>query len=122
MTGILELIRKLVGAGDSAGPFDIDILTHINSVLFTLTQLGVGPAAGFIANEDSEWTEFLPSSIKLELVKTYVYLKVRLIFDPPTSASTLSAMERQAAEYEWRIQVAVDPVLVIPSEGGASDE
>ena len=122
MTGILELIRKLVGAGDSAGPFDTDILTYINSVLFTLTQLGVGPVAGFVANEDSEWIEFLPASMKLELVKTYVCLKVRLIFDPPASAAALSAMERQAAEHEWRIQVAVDPVLVIPSEGGVADE
>ena len=122
MAGILELIRKLVGAGDTAGPFDVDILTHINTVLFTLTQLGVGPADGFVATEDSEWIEFVPASQKLELIKTYVYLKVKLIFDPPSSATTLSAMERQASEQEWRILVAVDPVLTIIEEGGETDE
>lgn len=122
MTGILELIRKLVGAGDSPGPFDVDILMHINSVFFILTQIGVGPANGFIATEDSEWTEFLGSGTKLELVKSYVYLKVKLLFDPPSSSTVIESMDRQITEYEGRLLVAADPKLEIVDEGSDSDE
>ena len=113
MTGILDVVRKLVGAGDVAGPFDVDLLIHINSVLSTLRQIGVGPTTGFIADENSEWTDFIGDSLKLELIKTYVYMKVKLIFDPPLSSAAVDAMKRQADEYEWRILVEVDPVLVI---------
>jgi hypothetical protein len=116
MTGILETIRKLVGAGDSPGPFDTDLLIHINSALSVLTQLGAGPVEGFIATENSEWTEFLSASRKLEMVKTYVYLKVKLIFDPPPSSSAVESMKLEADKYEWRIQVEVDPPVVIPVE------
>ena len=123
MTGILELIRKLVGAGDSASPFDTDLLMHINSVFFILSQIGVGPTDGFVATEDSEWTEFLQgSTAKLELVKSYVYLKVRLLFDPPSSATVLSSMEKQIAEYESRLMVAADPNLIVESEGTSDEE
>ena len=122
MTGILELIRKLVGAGDSPGPFDTDILMHINSVFFILTQIGVGPSTGFIATEDTEWKEFLGESVKLELVKSYVYLKVRLLFDPPSSSTVIESMNKQIDEYEGRLLVATDPVLVIPGEGGETIE
>lgn len=118
MTGILDTIRKLVGAGDTAGPFDQDLLIHINSALSVLNQIGVGPDDGFIVDDKSLWTEFLPVSKKLEMVKTYVYLKVRLIFDPPASSAAVDAMSRQVTEYEERIMMAVDPPLVIPSEGG----
>ena len=120
MDGILELVRKLVGCGDVASPFDFDLLVHINSVLFILTQLGVGPTGGLIANENSKWTEFLPEGVKLELVKTFVYMKVKLMFDPPSSSSALDSMTKLISELEWRILVAVDPVLVIPVEGGES--
>lgn len=120
MTGILDTIRKLIGAGDSASPFDIDLLMNINAVLTTLRQLGVGPSTGFITTETSEWSDFLGDSIKLELVKMYVYLRVKLIFDPPLSSAAVDAMKRQADEYEWRILVEVDPPLVIaqPVEDG----
>lgn len=114
MTGILDVVRKLIGAGDSSGPFDVDILIHINSVLSTLRQLGVGPVLGFVATETSLWTEFIGPSLKLELIKTYVYMKVKLIFDPPLSSSAVDAMKRQADEYEWRILIEIDPPLVIP--------
>ena len=121
MTGILDTIRKLVGAGDTAGPFDQDLLIHINSALSVLNQIGVGPDDGFIVDDKSKWTEFLPVSKKLEMVKTYVYLKVRLIFDPPASSAAVDAMSRQVTEYEERIMIAVDPDPVIPSEGGESN-
>lgn len=125
MTVILTSIKKLLGGIDASEThFDPDILMHINSVFFILTQLGVGPKEGFLVSETSLWTDFLAGGIKLELVKSYVYLKVKLLFDPPLSSAMVAAMERQATEAEWRIQVAVDPVLVIApvttTEGGES--
>ena len=118
MTKILDTIRKLVGAGDTAGPFDSDLLIHINSAFSVLNQIGAGPEEGFICDDTSAWSEFLPISKKLEMVKTYVYLKVRLIFDPPASSAAVDAMSRQVTEYEERILIAVDPDPVVPSEGG----
>lgn len=118
MTRILDLVRKLIGGGETQGPFDSDLLVHINSVLFILTQLGVGPSEGFIADENSKWTDFLPEGMKLELVKSFVYMKVKLIFDPPSSSSALDSMTKLVSELEWRILVAVDPPVVIPVEGG----
>lgn len=118
MTGILELVRKLVGCGDSTSPFDVDLLIHINSVLFILTQIGVGPSTGFIANENSKWSDFLPEGTKLELVKSFVYMKVKLLFDPPASSSALDSMTKLLNELEWRILVTVDPGFVVPVEGG----
>lgn len=123
MTGILETIKKLLGGGDESYTyFSPDILIHINTTLFILTQLGVGPSTGFVADEDSQWTDFIDQGIKLELVKTYVYLKVKLIFDPPTSSALMDAIKSQIAELEWRILVSVDPILIIPVpvEGGES--
>ena len=122
MTGILDTVRKLVGAGDSAGPFDQDLLIHINSTMSVLTQLGLGPVNGFFVTENSKWNEFIGDGLKLEMVKTYVYLKVRLIFDPPQNASLLEAIKSQISEYEWRIFTEVDPPLILSSvpetEGG----
>lgn len=121
MTGILETVRKLVGAGDSESPYDQDLLIHINSTLSTLNQIGAGPTEGFIADSTSQWTEFIPAdSKKLEMIKSYVCLKVRLVFDPPASSSAQEAMNRTVDQYEWRIQLEVDPEPVIPIEGGES--
>lgn len=117
MMGILTSIKKLLGIEESYTHFDPDITLHINSVFFILNDLGVGPKDGFIVDEDSEWTDFLTEGIRLELVKSYVYLKVKLIFDPPLSSAMIDAMKRQVDEFEWRILVAVDPKLVIPEEG-----
>jgi hypothetical protein len=112
MVGILEHIRKLVGSGETAGVYDVDILTHINSTLFILNQLGVGPEEGFIADENSKWSDFLPAGYRLEMVKTYVYMKVKLMFDPPASSVAVKSMEEQVKEYESRLQIAADSELV----------
>lgn len=110
MDSILTSIKKLLGIAEEYEHFDPDIIMHINSVFMTLHQLGVGPENGFsIMDEDATWDEFLPAGIKLESVKTYMYMKVRLAFDPPASSAVLQAMERQASELEWRLNVAVDP-------------
>ena len=110
MDSILTSVKKMLGIPEDYEQFDMDIIMHINSVLMILTQLGVGPEEGFvIADKTDEWNDFIGDNVLLELVKSYVYLKVRLIFDPPQSSSVIEAMNRQISEFEWRINVAVDP-------------
>ena len=82
---------------------------HINTVFLNLTQLGVGPEEGFaIENDAASWEDFINDNIQLQAVKTYVYLKVKLLFDPPLSSSVIESMNRMIAELEWRLNVAVD--------------
>ena len=106
---ILTSIKKLLGITEDYEHFDGELMIHINSVFAVLTQLGVGPNAGFvIADKRFVWKDFLNDDKTLEFVKTFVYLKVRLLFDPPQSAAVIEAINRQASEYEWRILVAAD--------------
>ena len=109
MESILKTIKKLLGISQDQTYFDTDIIMHINSVFSVLTQLGVGPKEGFIiTDENIGWEEFLSDNKNLELVKTYVYLKVRLLFDPPSSSAVMSSMERTISEYEWRLNVLAE--------------
>lgn len=108
MESILTSIKKLLGPDETYDHFDPDIIIHINSVLMILTQLGVGPAEGFsISDKEAVWTDFVPEK-NVEAIKTYVYLKVRLIFDPPQSSALIAAIEKQITELEWRINVMVE--------------
>lgn len=107
---ILTSIKKLLGIPEEYTNFDVDVIIHINSALAILNQLGVGPSDGFsITDQTAKWSDFLSDSRKLETVKTYVYMKVRLIFDPPTSSAVIDSMNRLISELEWRINVTVDP-------------
>lgn len=110
MESILTSIKKLLGIAEENTDFDADIIIHINSVFTTLTQLGVGPSEGFyIEDEISEWQEFCSDINKIQAVKTYMYLKVRLLFDPSSiGSSTLAAYERQIQELEWRLNVIAE--------------
>lgn len=111
MDSILTSIKKLLGITAEYTQFDADLIIHINSVFSILTQLGVGPSTGFsIHDEYSVWTDFLPEDPRLEMVKTYVYLKVRLMFDPPDRSAVADAMKRQIDELEFRLNVAADQV------------
>lgn len=111
MDSILTSIKKLLGIDASYKHFDKDLIIHINSVLAILTQLGVGPENGFsISDKSATWNDFIPDSPKLGFVKSYMNLKVRLMFDPPLSSAAIEAINRQISELEWRIQVAADPV------------
>ena len=110
MDSILTSVKKMLGIPEDYEQFDMDIIMHINSVLTILNQLGVGPEEGFVITDKSTvWTDFIGDSTLIELVKSYVYLKVRLIFDPPQSSSVIEAINRQISEFEWRINVEVDP-------------
>lgn len=88
--------------------FDTDIITHINSALSRLHELGVGPTEGFYIEDDlSTWGEFIPvDSVKFQRAKTFVYLKTKLVFDPPASATILQAMKEEIKEIEWLLEVA----------------
>ena len=87
----------------------MQIIIHINTVFLNLTQLGVGPSNGFsIKNNNDEWTDFIDDNIQLEAVKSYMYLKVKLLFDPPLSSSVIESMNRMISELEWRLNAAVE--------------
>lgn len=104
MTSILTSIKKLLNLTDTYTPFDSDIIMHINTVFMTLHQLGVGPSAGFkIKDETAVWTEYLSDSILLEAAKSYVYMKVKLMFDPPSSSFVLESYKTLCSELEWRL-------------------
>lgn len=108
-TSILTSIKKLLGVAEDYVEFDEDIMTHINSVFLNLTQLGVGPEEGFMIEDNTaEWGDFINDSVQLQAVKTYVYLKVKLLFDPPLSSSVTESINRMIAELEWRLNAAVD--------------
>ena len=109
MESILTSIKKLLGIAEEYGHFDMDIIMHINSVFTILTQLGVGPPEGFsIQDKAAAWADFMPEDPRLEAVKSYMYLKVRLLFDPPLSTAVSEAMNRMASELEWRINVGAE--------------
>lgn len=110
MESILISIKKLLGIPEDQTNFDTDIIIHINSVFMILTQMGVGPEEGFvIADNFPQWTDFIPDDgPNLELVKTYVYLKVRLLFDPPASSTVLASIEKLISEFEWRLHVKAE--------------
>lgn len=110
MESILTSIKKMLGIEESYTHFDADIAMHINSVFSILTQMGVGPSEGFsIQDKNETWDAFLQKDpAKLMLVKSYVFLKVRLLFDPPQSSFVVESINRQISEFEWRLYVASD--------------
>lgn len=129
-TSILTSIKKLLGIPEDYTVFDVDVMTHINSAFSTLTQLGIGPTGGFMIEDDSAvWADFLADDKEYNPVKTYIALRVRQIFDPPSTSYLISAFNDQIKELEWRLNthreetgwVDPDPVVVdetyIPGEG-----
>lgn len=108
---ILMTIRKLVCGDPYADHFDTDLLVHINACFSILNQLGVGPENGFaVTDETQSWSSYIADNRTLNMVKTYVTLKVKKIFDPPLTSSVLEAMDKEISQLEWRLNVAVDPV------------
>ena len=107
---ILDSTKKELGMDPEYRYYDPDIVLHINSILAILTQAGVGPEDGFrITDEKTTWTEFIGEANYLNFVKSFVSLRVKLLFDPPSNSSLIKAIETQAEEFLWRINVAVDP-------------
>lgn len=110
MESILTSIKKDLGIAEGYKNFDADIIMHINTALMVLNQLGVGPSKGYrIKDETNTWGEFIPEDREdLESIKSYVYMKVRLIFDPPSSSAAITSMEKLISELEFRINVAAE--------------
>lgn len=106
---ILTSIKKLLGIDEFYEAFDQDIIMHINSVFTILNQLGVGTEEVFsIQDKFALWSDFITPGSTAESVKTYIYMKVRMVFDPPTSSILADALKSQIAEYEWRLNVSED--------------
>ena len=104
---ILVSIKKMLGIDPNCNAFDAELVMYINSVFPTLSQIGYQPADEFmIESEDSTWEDLVLEDVGIvNLIKTYVYAKVRMLFDPPTSSFVLESLNNQAKEMEWRIYV-----------------
>lgn len=104
---ILLTVKKMLGIDEAYDAFDTDIITNINSVFLTLNQLGVGPSGFQIAGDDDEWPDFV-DPIEYPGIQSYVYLKVRLLFDPPTNSFLVENIQKQIDEFEFRLNVQAE--------------
>jgi hypothetical protein len=105
-TDILTTIKKLLGIGESDTSFDTDIIICINSAFMSLNQLGF---ESFIIEDDSsEWDDFITGDVNVEGVKSYIFLKTRLMFDPPQTSPLIDAIKEQIKELEFRLNIQVD--------------
>lgn len=114
---VLNSVKKFLGITEYDF-FDADILMHINTVIANLIQMGVGPQDGFRCTESSTWTDITSDNKLLENIKSYIFLKVKLLFDPPSSSVVLASYEKQAAELEWRMYVIKDQERILAEKGG----
>ena len=106
---ILDYVKKLLGIQKDYVHFDPDVIYGINAAFGVLTQLGVGPEEGFmISDNSSKWIDFVSDIPRLSLIKPYVYLKTRLLFDPPSSATLIDSINATIKEYEFRLNIASD--------------
>lgn len=112
---ILTSVKKMLGIEEDYTHFDPDIIMHINSAFNILQQLGVGPVEGFrITDKGQSWGDFETDAKRIQMMKTYVYMRVRTIFDPPSTSTVMEAFKETIHEMEWRLNVAVDPKEATP--------
>lgn len=113
MDSILTSIKLNIGIAEKDTSFNYQLITFINSVFSILTQVGVGPEKGFfIEDEGATWDEYISDDpIALNMAKTYISLKAGLIFDPPTNSTLTALKQEQIKEYEWRLNISVDPKI-----------
>lgn len=104
---ILADVKQMLSIEPSVTEFDIDILSHINSAFFTLFELGIGPTNPFYINSDTTW-ELFETIIPKDVVRDYLYLKTKLIFDPPSSSPLIEAIKDRISELEFRMNVYTD--------------
>lgn len=109
MESILNTIKKLLGIDSEDDSFDNDLIAIINTVIPILSQMNIGPPNGFIlTSPEDKWSDYLDSEINLEGVKTYIYLKTKLIFDPPSTSIVVESINNTLKELEWRMMLAVE--------------
>lgn len=107
MDSILNSIKKVIGFEPEYDAYDIDIIMHINTIFSVLNQIGVGPEKPLrIEDATTTWDAFTTDRVDIEDVKTYVYIRVRLLFDPPTSSFVINALTDQYKELEWRLNIS----------------
>lgn len=117
MASILTSTKGILGLDEAYTAFDLDVTTHINAAFSTLAQLGVGPELGFfIIDNTAQWEDFGVPADQLNMVKSYVYLKTKFLFDPPSTSFQIEAMERQIKEFEWRLNLFREVILPDPEE------
>lgn len=103
---ILDKTKKLLGIEADYPAFDVDIIMHINTVFSTLSELGIGPVDGFLIEDNTtQWSAFIVDKPYLNQVRSYMYLRVRLLFDPPTTSFAIEAIKNQITEFEWRLSL-----------------
>lgn len=105
---ILTSIKHLLGIPADVTDFDSDIIIHINSVIDVLYQLGYGDGTFYVHNAEDIWSEYIQDASQLNLIKTLVYLRVKMLFDPPTSSAALTSFEKLIGEFEFRVNMMVD--------------
>jgi hypothetical protein len=108
---ILSDTKQLLGIGPDDTNFDLELIMHINSVITILTQLGVGPVEGLVIAAETEWPALISDRKDLEIIRSYIYLKVRLLFDPPQNSFLVKSIDDQCKEYEFRIEVQTTPAM-----------
>lgn len=114
MDSILTSIKQMLGIEEVYTHFDANIIMHINTTFLSLQQIGVGPEEGFIISDDSaRWVDFIDNDKLLQAVKSYMYVKVKLLFDPPNTSFVLDALERLATQLEWRLNIQVDKPAIV---------
>lgn len=112
---ILASIKKMLGLEDEYTPFDMDVIIHINTAFMTLCQAGIGPKEGFaVTDYNQTWSDFLTNKVMLGGVKTWVYLQVKMLFDPPTNSFVMDAYKTQADQILWRLNVQAESVEEMP--------
>ncbi len=117
---ILTSTKKILGLGDTYTPFDLDVITHINSALSNLQQIGIGPAVGLAIEDDSvQWDELALPTNQLSMVKTYIFMKTRMLFDPPSTSFLIQAMKDEILEHEVRLSLLREGNLIpVPTPTG----
>ena len=124
-TSILKTIKQMLGPNLDDTQFDNDLIIHINSVFGILKQIGVGPVNGFfITGVDEQWSDFIPdaSEINLKMYQDYIYLKVKMLFDPPINSSHINAINEKIKEFEWRLNSEFDTYMPTVSTTTTEEE
>lgn len=115
-TSILVSTKKSLGLVEAYKEFDPDIIMHINSIFMVLTQIGIGPTAGYSIEDDTEtWEDYLSGQENLKAVQSYMYLRVRMLFDPPATSFVLTSLENIQKELEWRLLIGADEIKFAPA-------
>ena len=115
---ILDSIKQMLGSESEDTNFDRELIIYINGALMVINQLGVGPNGYKITGKENTWVEFIGDRTDLELIKTNVYLRVRLVFDPPQNSFLVSAIKEQITEYDWRIEMSRHPEIIAEVDNG----